>query len=357
MKYALRFTAFLLFSSIIITTTKAQSLEETLSRLSNNAARAYLDPASSGFGANLNTGWTTRAPQAKLFGVDIQFGVVAMGAMFKNDNKTFSFTGDYTFTAEQALQMTQNITNPQIRNQIMNKLTSDNFQVGFSGATIAGKKSDHIKIGFEGKKYSINGEEFNVPAQQIDLGVGGVLDDMTMLPLGAPQLTIGTVYGTQVALRYLPSLTFSEELGKAKYFGFGIQHNIGQWIPVPMPVNLSAGFFTQKLKVGDILESSATEYGLYASKTFGPGALNVTPYAGFSLQNSTMTVNYDYEYTVRDASGRESSHSSKVSFDLDGENTTKLTVGVAFKLAFLNLNVDYNVAKFSTIGAGVGFIF
>lgn len=371
MKFVLRTIALLLFVTVLSASVNAQtsnneggqSLEQTLNQLSNKSAQAYLGPIGSGFGANLNTGWTTRSPKAELWGVDIQFGIVAMGAMLGEGTKTFSFTGDYTFTADQAQQMTQNISNAQVRNQIMNRLTSDKFQVGFSGPTVVGKKYDpvtkenSIAVDFSGKQYTINGASYNVPARKINLGIGGVMDNIPMLPLGAPQLTVGTIYGTQVAFRYLPAIKISEDLGESKYFGFGIQHNIGQWIPLPIPLNLSVGFFTQNLKVGDILESKATEYGLYASRTFGPGALNVTPYAGFSLQSSKMSVSYDYVYSIKDANGNDVNRTDKISFDLEGENTTKLTVGLAFKLAFLNLNVDYNVAKFSTVGAGVGFIF
>ncbi|HEX2866235.1 MAG TPA: DUF6588 family protein [Ignavibacteriales bacterium] len=364
MKFVLRSMVLLLLVTVGFTSAFAQSsndegsqsLEKTLNQLSNKAAQAYLGPIGSGFGANLNTGWTTRAPKAELWGVDIQLGVVAMGAMLGDGTKTFSFNGDYTFTAEQAQQMTQNIPNAQARNEVMAKLTKESFQVGFSGPTVVGKKDDHIMINFAGKSFQTNYGSYTVAPRQIDLGVGGVLDNVPLLPLGAPQLTIGTIYGTQVAFRYLPAVKISEDLGESKYFGFGIQHNIGQWIPVPMPVNLSVGYFTQNLKVGTILESKATEFGLYASRTFGPGALNVTPYAGFSLQSSKMTVNYTYEYSVM-VNGVEQQQTDKISFDLDGENSTKLTLGLAFKLAFLNLNVDYNLAKYSTVGAGVGFIF
>lgn len=360
MKFVVRFTALLICSAVIFSSVNAQSLEETLINLSNKAAQAYLSPASSGFGANLNTGWTTRVPKAELWGVDIQFGVVAMGAMLHDENKTFSFTGEYSFTPEQASQMAQSVANvpASVRQEITSRLTREKYQVTFSGPTVVGKKDEYLKISSGEIKININGQNILLPASDFELKeVHGALNNASILPLGAPQLTIGTIYGTQVAFRYLPAIKLDENLGESKYFGFGIQHNIGQWIPVPMPVDVSAGFFTQNLKVGDILESKATEYGLYASRTFGPGALNVTPYAGFSLQSSKMTVNYTYEYALLNAQGFEEKHSDKISFDLEGENTTKLTVGLAFKLGFLNLNVDYNVAKYSTVGAGVGFIF
>ncbi|MDP4194877.1 MAG: hypothetical protein Q8940_07505 [Bacteroidota bacterium] len=337
--------------------TNAQSLNETINKLSKQAAQAYLGPASNGFGANLNSGWANRAPKSSLLGVDIQFGIVAMGAMMPDENKTFNFAGEYSFTAAQAEQMTGNISNSQARQQIISKLTTDKFQVGFSGPTLMGKKNEHIMIAFTEKQYQVNGATYTVPSQKVDLGVGGLLDDASILPLAAPQLTVGTVYGTQVSFRYVPSVKISSELGETKYFGFGIEHNINAWLPVPLPVDVALGFFTQNLKVGDVLESNANEFGIYASRTFGPGAVNVTPYVGASVQNSKTTVNYNYQYTIRNAQGLDEIHSDKISFDLDGENTSKLTMGVAFKLAYVNLNVDYNIAKYNTFSAGFGFIF
>jgi hypothetical protein len=32
-------------------------------------------------------------------------------------------------------------------------------------------------------------------------------------------------------------------------------------------------------------------------------------------------------------------------------------LGAAFKLGFLSLNVDYNIAKYNVVSAGLGFIF
>jgi len=333
-----------------VTSINAQDLNETLQKLSGDAAKAYLAPVTNGFGANLNTGWATRSPKAKIWGVDIQFGLVAMGAFMGDNSKTFNAQGTFRFSRAQAEQIASDVPS-NVREQVVQDIMSKDQTINFSGPTAVGSKNDKIKISFPGGTYNYNGTEYN-GLSDVELPVGGLLDNLSVIPLTAPQLTLGTVYGTQLSFRFLPDIQLNEEIGKLSYFGFGIQHNIGMWLPAPLPVDVSVGFFTQNLKVGDLLESSATEFGAYASRTFGPGALNVTPYAGFSYQSSSLNASYDYVVTNGNISTP-----LHVSFDSEGENTVKFTVGTAFKLGFLNLNVDYNIAKYSTVGAGLGFIF
>lgn len=335
---------------------RAQDLQGTLQSLSDAAAKAYLNPASNGFGADLNSGWFSRAPQAKILGLDVQVGVVAMGAFMPEDNKNFSINGNIRFTRSQAEQLTQSVANQYgaaAQQDIVNQIISRDFYVGISGPTVIGSKNEYMQVEFDATTLYYQGQPVFIPQQVITLqDINGVLDNTSLLPFGAPQLSLGTVYGTQVTFRYLPPTEVSADLGKSDYFGFGIQHNIGVWIPFPLPVDISLGFFTQKLKVGDVLESTANEYGIFASRTFGPGTINVTPYAGLSFQNATMKVSYNYNYTT--ATG---TIPTNVSFELDGENSTKLAIGVAFKLSIVNLNIDYNIAKYSTLSGGLGLIF
>ena len=42
---------------------------------------------------------------------------------------------------------------------------------------------------------------------------------------------------------------------------------------------------------------------------------------------------------------------------MDGANSTGFTVGAAFKLAILNLNIDYKFANVKTASAGLTFGF
>jgi len=351
--FSLAFT----FSSSLL---KAQDLNSTLQFLSDEAAKAYLNPASNGFGADLNSGWFSRAPKPVMLSLDVNPGIVAMGAFLPGDHKTFSINGNFRFTPSQAGLLTRSVANqygPEARQNLIDQLTSRDFNVGISGPTIIGSKNDYMKVNFNGATLNYQqqpgqpAQQIYVPPQEIPIQeIKGVLDNMSMLPFGAPQLTVGTLYGTQVKFRYLPPTEISADLGKSDYFGFGIEHNIGVWMP--LPVDITIGYFTQSLKVGDHLKSRADEYGIFASKTFGPGTVSITPYAGLSMQNSTMDVSYNYIYQ---SGGVEVP--TNISFELKGENSAKLALGLAFKLSVISLNFDYNIAKFSSISGGLAFLF
>lgn len=332
----------------------AQSLEETMQKLAKDAAMGYVQPIASGFGANLNSGWMYRAPQATVFGLDVDFGIVVMGSFMADDAKKFSRSGTFTFDSLTAAVITSGIANTAVRDSAIRFIRNTPLTVTISGPTIVGSKDSSVRVSYSGgDQFSFGTSTYNFnPAGQV-LPVQGYLEDIPLLPLAAPQLSLGTIYGTKVILRYLPELDFGK-IPKVSYFGFGIQHNPFMWIPVPEPpLDVSLGFFTQTLKIGSIFESKATMVGVQASKTFGPGVVNITPYFGLSVESSSMSVTYNFP---DQRPGAVAGSTIPVSFSLDGENTTRLTIGLSLKLAIFKLNADYNIAKFNTISGGLGII-
>lgn len=330
-------------------------LQSTLSNLSADAAKKYVEPISSSFGANLNSGWVHKAPSASLFGFDLEVGIVAMATMFGNEQKTFTADGKFRFNTDQATVLVDNagITNPYARNFVINEIIKQDFGVKIAGPTIVGKKDEFVEVEFQGATFTdnITGQSFTIPSKKIATAASGFLDNLPAAPLGAPQLTIGTIYGTMASFRYLPSVEVDKDLGKFEYFGFGLQHNPSAWLPIPLPIDVSLAYFTQSMKVGKIFDASATSFGVYASKRIGPGALNITPYAGLAFESSEIKIQYDYvvDYPVAGTV-------LPVKFNLKGENSTRFVIGAAIKLAFLNINVDYSLAKYKTISGGVAFI-
>jgi Family of unknown function (DUF6588) len=343
-------TVIILFSFSLI---HAQDLNQTLSNLSEDAAKAYVAPIVSGFGADLNSGWVHRIPKAEKFGFDLEITIVGMGTFFGDANKTFSSSGNFRFNQDQAYNMTSDISNPNARDAIVNQIISTDFQVGIGGPTVVGAKDQNVVISFPGKTFTYNSQDYTVPAQDIVLPVTGYLGNISLMPLAAPQISLGTVYGTSLELRFLPSMQISSDLGNFSYFGIGFQHNPAVWFDdLKLPVDLSVDFYTQTLKVGTIFKSSATMFGINAGRTFGWSMLNVTPYAGLSFESSTITVNY--VQTVDTQTGPEDLN---ISFDLKGENSARFTIGAAFKLAIINLNIDYSLAKYNSASVGLGFVF
>jgi hypothetical protein len=348
------------------------SLQNSIEQLSSDAAKKYVAPVVTGFGSDLNAGWFHRAPRAVVAGFDLEFGVVAMGTLFSDANKSFSTNGIFQFDSSQAAYLTDNISDPnysslppalkaQARQQIIDQIRGKDFNVGITGPTIIGSSEDRMKVEYKGGQFVITDplggqQTIAVPADKLVLPVTGLLGDKKILgknlvPLAAPQLTIGTVFGTQFTFRYLPQIKVSDEIGKARYFGWGIQHNPGVWLPVPLPLDVSASFFHQSLKVGSIFEASATAFGVNASKQFGLPEINVTPYAGFMFESSSMTFTYDY--TLDTPTGEIP---QRITFDLKGENKTRLTFGLSIKLLVININADYNIGQFNSYSAGVMII-
>jgi hypothetical protein len=330
-------------------------LQSLLQKLSKDAASAYVGPTVSAFGADLNSGWVHRAPKATIFGIDIELGVVAMGTFFSQSNKTFSTSGTFRFNSEQAGQLVDAL-NPNlpsnIRTNLINQIIQQDVNVGISGPTIVGSKSDSVKVGIQNYTINYNGNQYNFGGENVALPVTGYLENWPAFPLFAPQLTIGTLYGSSLSLRFVPSMKLSDKVGNFSYFGIGVQHNPAMWLPFPLPLEVSVGLFTQTMKIGTVFQSSATTFGIYGSKTFGPGLFNVTPYAGFSYESASTDVSYDFiiDYPVAGTL-------QHVSFNLVAENSVRMIIGAAFKLGFISLNVDYNISKYNVASAGFSFIY
>ena len=356
-KWAVSFFSFFLLSSLLVQTSFAQEneLEGTLSKLSMDAAKYYVAPIVSGFGANLNSGWVHRAPSSKIFGIDLEFGFVFMGTMMGDNAKNFSSSGTFKFNKAQALQMVQGVSsNAAIRDALANEIIKRDFQVNFSGPTIVGPENEFVGVDFSGATVSVGGTSYTVPAQRIETPVSGYLKDLSALPLFAPQFSVGTVYGTTASFRFLPSVEISD-LGKFSYFGFGLQHNPSMFIPVPLPVDVSAAFFTQSLKVGDIFNASATSFGVYASRQFGPGMLSITPYAGFAFESSSIKIKYDQ--VISDPTNPSQDLKLPVEFELEGENSARFVLGATLKLALVSISADYSMAKYNSFSVGLGLAF
>ncbi|MCU7496526.1 MAG: hypothetical protein HF314_07765 [Ignavibacteria bacterium] len=356
---SLSVTTLLLISAF--SSTFSQSLNDRLQQLSGVAANSYVAPAFNSFGANINGGWFTTPPKAKILGIDVEIGFIGMGSYFKDNCDHFSTSGSFRFSREQANSLTSSIDNAGVRGQVVDQIIQKDYGVMIYGPTITGSKSDHIYVTFApqgSEEFTVSDPKYpfpvhvRLPSQKIDLGVGGVLDHFPMLPAATPQIKLGTVYGTQAIIRLLPSIKVSDDIGKLSFFGFGLQHNPAMWFNYPLPVDLSAGFFVQQIKVEDLLKINTTSFGLNVSKNFGFGWLGLTPYAGFMIENSKMNVSYSH--TIDTDAGKENIN---INFDMDGENSSRVNAGLNLRLFFVNLIADYNFSKNNSFTGGLLFNF
>ncbi|MCF7919908.1 MAG: hypothetical protein K9N06_08340 [Candidatus Cloacimonetes bacterium] len=358
MRKMLIFFLFILFS---VTGLIAQDLGDTLEQLSGTAAEAYVGPIVSGFGVDINGGWYHKAPATKILGFTLEVGVVVMATPLKDEDDHFNTSGNFYFNRQQAETIADGIDpdtyDPAIYDYIVDAIMEQQFTVGMSGPTIIGPSDEEIVIEFPDQPIdvvipSVGTQTLDLPGTEFPLGVGGILTDFNYMPLVAPQLKFGTIYGTRFTLRYLPTYEI-QDLGDIDYMGFGIQHNPKVWIPYPIPVDVGLAFFTQSLDIAGIMTTKSTSYGINVSKTFGLRMLSWTPYAGFMAENCKMEFKYDYilEYDLVDPEVRQ------ISFELESPNSSRLTIGSNFRLGVFNLNFDYNIGTYNSMTAGFALAF
>lgn len=355
---------------ITLSSSRAQDLQGTLQSLAGDAALGYVDPISQGFLNNLNGGLFHKAPQAKLFGIDLELGVAVMATPLGNLDKEFNATGLFTFNKEQADEIaTNSISNTEVffaekRAALSSALQAAKLTVGISGPTVVGKKYDpadptsEVKVDANGTLSITYNDPIGNPhtesrnfTQTVHTKLGGIgdLGSAAYLPFMAPQITVGTLVGTQFTLRYVPKFKI-QDVGDLSWTGFGIQHNLGYWLPIPI-VDVAASFYTQTIKIDPIFEMSGTAFGLNASKQFGFSFLNVTPYAGFMFESSKMKVHF----TPNAADYGPGVTPPDIAFDIEGKGSTRLTLGLSLRLLVFNINADYNIGKYNSLTAGLFF--
>jgi len=202
-------------------------------------------------------------------------------------------------------------------------------------------------VGFipdDAKTFNIDGVNQNIPtifgSSTAVNGVRGV--DQNFLPLFVPQVKIGSVFGTNLTARYIKLNIKGQPI---EVSGWGIKHNVSQWIPNFVPLDLAAGFYINNFKFTDYLIGNTGIVNLQASYT----KLLVTIYGGVGYEFSNVDAKYDYQL---DENTVES-----VSINMNGQNQMRLTAGVTLNLGPLKFNADYNLGYQSVISAGFGFAF
>ena len=328
----------------------AQNINETIDNLSQQAATSYVQPVVSAFSSNLNSAWFDTAPSSSILGFDLSVKVSGSATFFNDSQKRFSSSGTFRFTSGQVNDILSNSGIPSSApnyQSIKDEMLSKNFVVNFEGPTIVGSDQEHLIISFPGA--TIQGK--SISASSIDIsGVKGLLNNYSALPFGSIQFGLGTIYGTKAVVRWFPDVDV-QDLGKIKFFGWGLIHNINVWFDNPLPVDISFGVFSQRLTVGDVFESNSKQYGAYLSKTFGFG-VSIAPFIGITGETATTTVKYNYSFDTPTGPT-----SRQVKFDLKGENNIAFTLGATFKLFVLNFSVDYKIAKTNTASGSVFFGF
>jgi len=268
-------------------------------------AEKYVKPLSTYFGTYFNSGTYYSADVPDFFG--FRFSIVGMISLIPESQRTFK---------------------PDPRVDGSDGLTET--------ATIFGSKGNYY-LGTNG--FIIYPEGLSVKS----------------IPLGIYQVS-GSLFGTELMLRYFPTLKFKDI--KAGLFGFGLKHEISRYFPL-LPLDVSVQLLYNTLLIENKTDdpsdyvkfnSKNFAFNVHASKTIGV----LVVYGGLQYESSKLDVSYYF----KDPDNIYPSLAGKVyDISVDGENHFRLTIGSALKLGFFVLNADANITSQTTFTTGMSFEF
>lgn len=290
---------------LLCAATASAQIEDQISVYTGVNATGYLQPLADAFGANLNSSLYHSAEISRVgFHFSLEFPI--MGVIFSDDDRTFTAVTEGDFLPVQHVE----------------------------APTVVGPGEAKEVSGQGGTSYKFP---------------GGF--DLNSFAIAVPQLRIGSVFGTEAIFRYFSINTGDVELGDLGLFGFGVRHSVSQHLGPVFPVDIAAGFFWQKFKLGenkrgdDLLSTSAFTIGVQASKRL---ARFFVPYTGLSYDVSSMDVSYESEALDT---------SEIIDIDFESTKTVHWTIGMLLNLSFLNVFGEYSIASQNSFSFGLALGF
>jgi len=345
-----------------LATTASANINDDLEKLGGAAAKGYLGPVVSTLGSNLNQGWFFEAPKPELWGISISARTVIVGTSFGSDQENFSTQSSTTIDeqtanllAEQIVPSSSNASARQAaKDSVIKQLLGKQVDMTIAGPTLLGSTSKEITLTMNSSvRVTVPGQSdtAEIRDRKVGLGVNGAgLGGLPVpgIPLVLPQVTLGTLAGTQLVLRYTP------EVAKFSFFGIGVNHNPGFWFEaaqLPMGINSSINGAWTKMEYGDYLEFTAWNAGVTASRQFGFRFLNIAPFVGLGVEGSKLKVSYTTDFKGADG------NPLKVGFESEGDNFLRLTAGTKIRLFILDLGGSYTIAKYNSAALNLGLAF
>lgn len=191
---------------------------------------------------------------------------------------------------------------------------------------------------------------FDFIQQDASVTIGGYRD-LTLVPMFAPQIDIGSFLGTGLALRFLPSVTIAD-VGELSALGIGIRHDVGRYFSLPVGISAQLNYQTMKVNAHDRefgvdIDVSGFSAQFCVNKNIPIGLLGVMAYAGAGFESGSTDVRYTFADPYLGAQ----------SVSLSGNNNFRFLAGFSVKMHHVSLNADVNIASMSGFTAGIGVYF
>ncbi len=322
-------------------------------------AKEYLRPFGSGFGADLNTGWTNTGPVHGVLGFSVN--VRAAGALVPEMDQSFDLAD-------------QDFNNMRLSDQ---SATANTLTPTLAGASEAGPEME-VVLGDDDYVAS----RFNMPQ-----GTG-----YSIVPAPMIQANVGIIRDTEIAVRYLPT-GLMPDLGDfdVGLIGGGIKHELNQYIPGgglwPVTITAMGGFTqlgasydgfsltpddydTEPHNADDFPASewedqavSLTTTAWNANILVGRNLPLISAYAGVGIESSNMRMLTEGTYPLIEPDPtpedpertRIDPQEEPIDVDMDGRNDIRALAGVRLRFfGILHVTAEYTYAEYQVLNVGVG---
>lgn len=293
--------------------------------------QGYIEPFPVGFGNGINGGWYTTAKSHKLLGIDI--AVIANAAFVPSSSETFTFrNSDY-----------QNIKLDDT------SLSSAQIPTIFGSQDLA----DRPLLEFT----ESNGNSISVSA----LPGSGLKEaiNYSVVPSAMVQAGVGLFKKTDLIVRFVPQQTADEY--EFSTFGFGIKHDIKQWIPfvkrLPFDMSILAAWNDVKSKFFLDPDNEPTQALEFNTKTFMFQLLASKKLSIFTLYGGVGTTSYKTDVNMLGTyttTVTNTSYTDPISLNYDG-SSMRANLGLSIKLFFINIAAEYALQEYDVFTVRAGF--
>ncbi len=362
-KLTLFITSIVTFLLLSVSFSNGQTLKEAVEGLSNEIGLAYASSVINPFAANLNSAWINRVPAPEKVGFSISFGIYGMVSPIESGDDSFTKSGSFYLTREQATRIVNDeVPEEGLRSQIIDELITKQFTLTVNGSSITSNINRNIVIYTEvegGLRFKLKDSRIPFPVyveldatETYEIDIENYLEAFSYLPYGAAQLNLGTIYGTEAMIRFIPAVEVDTEIGSVGMYGIGLLHNPQAYISSELPVEISLGFMYQNFYTDNNGDITAFSAGLNVRKSFEFGWLTIDPFAKYLIESASFNLK---EETTLEKNYR--SETFEISLSTEGANSSRFGLGTMFRVGFVDLTFSYNFAKYNSMVGGISFNF
>lgn len=211
-----------------------------------------------------------------------------------------------------------------------------------------------------------------------NLSPGG---NITHIFAGVPQLVIGSLYGTELLLRFIPKINLGSMIGDFGFWGVGLNHNFTNYlfrnIPGDTPFDGTAQVVYQSTELENTVgvtnaklnaRANMLNFNLHLSKNLS-NYFNI--YAGASYEIIDIQSTYKYSLPVEvqwqlkllewphysPTPGYPGDQNPQTAIVKLNDSQFKFTVGLSAEFYNFILATDFNFSKVNIWGASIGYRF